>query len=728
MQWTVRGLILPYLIVVCVLLAAAGPARASKNAQVEIGFVGVPPKSPTGIPAFQNVLLNVQNVRINPNPNAGPGSAQWQNIPVPPGIGNASQSSELQVDLNASQNVPLLFNTANVRSGTYKLAELRLDPNNPGTLIPNCPQSTPIGHNSSDGCINYPIQLSSGLIIDTSGSGILVTVGSGQIASLVLQVTMQIVQAPTTPGGAYTVNVTIAPLPNSVLGTVTGSVKVTGSSNTTQSGVKLRKLAVTAEAIGSGIPIATARIKNGNYTLLLPAASGAAPPGFGSLYDIAVAGGGDTYAAARLPPLYPNTSQTANFSIVTNKTIGNITGTVSDGCQAAKPIVGATLQLLIPPDNISNPPENFCLTAPDQCVVVAIANTDNSGNFPLPGMITTPAEFDNVPDRGTGNPYTLEVSAPGYQTQYLQALPGVKGNKAGGTCAPIGSSTFAPCGITLQTAYLSGSIPIVPPPPGQTTLVQVFAEDHDTNNVEGVLDMPISVTNNNPGLVSYTLNVPPTPPDTAPSDTFDLFATTIDLYQGSVDPYQGHNIVAISNVAAPGTACDTGSVPTPSDAIECVGHGSVIGSVANPNLGTSVVLEKLDPDGPSGDNAVQITSSMVQNQQPNTSPSNNYAFCAPADTYQLEEYQLPTPEPSVTPSAAPTPSPVAGSITSVTIPPPPVVGSPSPTPGTPSPTPTGGTTPTATPSAGITCPTTCSNPNGTCPGICNTVVQPLPAP
>jgi hypothetical protein len=55
------------------------------------------------------------------------------------------------------------------------------------------------------------------------------------------------------------------------------------------------------------------------------------------------------------------------------------------------------------------------------------------------------------------------------------------------------------------------------------------------------------------------------------------------------------------------------------------------------------------------------------------------------------------------PTAVPDGTPVA-----VTIPPPPNAGGPSPTP---------------TPA--IKCPTNCSHPDGTCPGICNNVNQPL---
>ena len=65
----------------------------------------------------------------------------------------------------------------------------------------------------------------------------------------------------------------------------------------------------------------------------------------------------------------------------------------------------------------------------------------------------------------------------------------------------------------------------------------------------------------------------------------------------------------------------TAHASNPTQVITCVGHGSITGNVANPNLGTSVVLEKLDPDPPGMDDndEVQITNSMVQNQPPNPS-------------------------------------------------------------------------------------------------------------
>jgi|HubBroStandDraft_1064217.scaffolds.fasta_scaffold01526_11 hypothetical protein len=698
------------------LLAAAGPARAGKDAFVEVGFVGAPPQG------FQNVLLNVQSVRLNSNASAGPGSARWQTIPTPPGIGGNDQSAELQIDLNASQNIPQLFNTAGVRPDTYRVAEILLDRSNPGYLIPTCPQAAPVGARA-DGCIKYPITLntSSGNVISvvSSGSGGLVAPKNGTLGQLLLQVSLVVNQAPTGFGGAYLVSVTMATVPNatvpnSTMATVTGSVTVKTGTGTAPSG-KVRKLAVTAEAIGTNTAVATANVKNGQYTIFLPAAGGTAPPGFGTLYDLAVAGGDDTYAAERLLPVYPGQSLSTapNFTITGNQSLGDITGQVTDNC-TGRAIVGATLQLLLPPMSNSSAP---CLTNPEQCVSVATAFTDNAGNFPLPGTITIPAAFDNVPILPKNNSYVMEVTAPGYDNLLVSAVPGSSiSQRNGGKCTSGPTdTTFAKCKLGMNTSYLTGSIPIVPPNSGQTDLIQVFAETSGTNDVQSALPMPVTVSSSNPGMFNFTLNVPPSIP------TFDLFATAIDLYQGHSDPYPGHTVAVLSGVAGPGAACVTSPVVDfPTDqTITCIGHGSVTGTVANPDLGTTIVLSK--------DN-VQLMDSIVQNQAPNQSPTSNYSFCVPADTYQLQRNELPTPDPSNTPSASPT-STAVGEPISVTIPPAPVFnGGPTPTPtGAPTPTatPTGGTpVPTATPV--VTCPTTCTNPDGTCPAVCNNVIVPVP--
>jgi len=720
-------LALPFIVAICVLIGGTNPAMAAKTARVQIGFLGVPP---TG---FQNVLLNVVAVRINPHANAAPTNGGWQKIPAPPGIGGGF-NAELQIDLNSSQNVPQLFNTAGTRPSSYRIAQLILDSTNPGSLIPNCPGP------SADGCINYPIQLvnPNGITLSAMPGGPpLITTATGTLTSFVLQATVTITKFPTAPGGAYTVSIVLAPTANVAIGTVTGQVTVTpGTGSGTSTTGKVRKLTVTAQAIGTNTTIATAPVKagvgdckatspSGCFTLALPAAGPPAPATpFGTLYDLAVSGGADTYAAVRLQPLYPSGSITANFGVTGNQTLGNITGTVSDGCAASKTISSATLQLLIPPDPIAKmkppPLPTFCITSPEQCISVATATTDPSGNFPQPGTATTPTSFANVPILAKGSKgYVMEVTAPGYDPLFVLAQPGNGTNKkGGGTCSLDGGATFNTCDLSMMTGYIAGAFAIVPPNPGQTAVVQVFAEDHDTNNVESALPMGITV-GSNPNVTgcsppdgtvcaNFKLNVPPS----IPIGAFDLFAATIDTYQGVADPYQGHSIVAISDVPAP-AACATVTVPTttdPNQVISCVGHGSIAGSVGNANLGASVVLEKLDPEGPPNDNEVQITSSLVQNQSPTDSDATNrVSFCAPADTYQLQEFQLPRPAPNV-PIAIASPSPVPDGDAIVTVPTPP---------------PAGGGSPTPTPA--IKCPTNCSHPDGTCPGICFNEPPGLPA-
>src|SRR5208282_4628161 len=101
---------------------------------------------------------------------------------------------------------------------------------------------------------------------------------------------------------------------------------------------KIAKLSVTAETIGTNTAIASAPVTNGNFTLALPAAGPASPSTpYGSLYDLFVSGGGNSYAAQRLPPLYPGQTLPATFNVNPSQTLGNITGTVTDNCVATKP-------------------------------------------------------------------------------------------------------------------------------------------------------------------------------------------------------------------------------------------------------------------------------------------------------------------------------------------------------------------------------------------------------
>jgi len=279
---------------------------------VEIGFLGVPP------PHFQNVLLNVQAIRINPKANAAPNDPKWQRIGVAAGIGQGGGNApELQIDLNNSQNIPQLFNTQKVRPGTYKIAQLILDPNNPGTLIPDCPNA-----GTPEGCINYPIQLTdAGAPINLIAQNpSLISPSKDALAPLTIQLTMTINTAPVAPG---------APYPRHHHDGRSDKPGHRDDYRTSrdwfwdqreaspQTDCDCPNRSERTPEIASG-PINS----NGDYTLILPAAND-----FGTLYDLAVGGGGDSYAAARLAPLFPDGFINQDFpGLQTNQTLGSITG------------------------------------------------------------------------------------------------------------------------------------------------------------------------------------------------------------------------------------------------------------------------------------------------------------------------------------------------------------------------------------------------------------------
>ena len=725
---TVRGLMFSLALAIPMTLAAVGSAGAVTKAAVEIGFVGQPP------PGFQNVLLNIVAVRVNPKATAGPTDPNWQKIGVPAGIGQGGSSGppELQLDLNNSQDIVQLFNTGHIRPNSYHIAQLILDPNNPGSLVPNCPQAGGV----LEGCINYPFQLAnagSPINVTSPKGSALVAPSVGKLTPLVLQLQMAVTHIPAVTGGTYTVSVTLSTISGQFFGTVTGNVPSGPGSQEKAT----RKLAVTAETIGTNTEIASAPVVaspsgtgGGTYTLLLPAATN-----FGTNYDLAVAGGKDSYAAARLLALVPGNSITQDFSkLSTDESIGSISGRITDDCTGS-PLTNATIQLLIPP--LNNPKlmdgSGDC-TVPGnaaQCVSVASATTDVDGDFPLPGTLLIPAPFDSVPILPAGKSYAMMVSAPGYDTLVTPV------NAAAGGSNQNCNGGISPCKIALTTGTISGTIPVVPPIPGETIAVQVFAEDTQTNNIVSAMPSPLLIRSTSGGNPPYKINVPT-------NGTFDLFARTQDNYQKVSDPFEGHTIAVLSGVTGPATSstgqCAANAVTnanfTSDQAITCTGHGSIIGSLGNANLGASVLLGKQPLEG----NLVQITNAPVQNQLGSSSgnPQSSYSFCVPGgDTYVVQAQQLPTPATPIPPTptssaaetttptptapvVAPTPAAVESPV-AVFVPPAPVTGGPTTT-GTPTSVPT----PTSTPTPTIKCPTNCSISVGTCPGICGNVIPSPP--
>jgi len=72
----------------------------------------------------------------------------------------------------------------------------------------------------------------------------------------------------------------------------------------------------------------------------------------------------------------------------------------------------------------------------------------------------------------------------------VRAVPDA--TKKGGTCT-IDVTAKDPCRFSLTSAIIAGTVTISTSPSGETTIVQVFAEDHGTNNIESALPMPLVI-------------------------------------------------------------------------------------------------------------------------------------------------------------------------------------------------------------------------------------------
>jgi hypothetical protein len=640
---------------------------------LQIGFTGTITASAGTPQRFKNFYLNVQEVRVNANPNAGGNGGGWQPIVVPQGVAQqgAGKPADLQIDLNNLQNLPVLFNAGQIKRNTYKLVEVILDSKHPGEIVPLCP---PAAAGGLEGCAPYPITLqnTTGLLSPLSPS---VSVGHFTMSSLLINLSATVISAPSGPGQNYTVNVVISPAPvQQGMGLISGNI--TGTSGITPNVRRVRNLSVTAEQAGTNIQVSSSPVVNGNFQIQLPAAANT-----GTLYDLYTAGGGTTYSAERLAPVFPGTNTIPNFIVTTGATLGTISGDITDACTKSA-IPGATVQLLIPPQG-SNVNCASAATA-GQCVSIATASADNTGHFPLTGQVKTPAPFNNIPLPPSGTTYVLEISAPGYDTMFATATPTVppvhKTVLNGGTC---GSSNGA-CDFALTSGQIAGTVNLTAAPGTETVLVQVFAEEAGTNNVIAALPRPLIFRNQTQSL-QFTMTVPSGPA------AFDFYATAIDLFTNITDPYSGHRILVQSGVPGfSGTPTCTAPPISPApfeESMDCTGHGSIAGTFVNPGPQTTAVLMK---DG------VQIMNSAVGPVLPlGTNPANpTFAFCAPGDSYSVQRYEVTNPPAQTVPVETPVPSPT----------------------GTPSMTSIPIAAPTSTP-----CPTTCSS-NGECPGVCNGVV------
>ena len=689
LSWSALSLIAPALIVAFLLvgsvfhsyrrvgLASSTPTAGPTSGNVQVGFVTtITGQPPSGI---QNVFLNVVAVRINTKPKPGAknqgipseNDANWRSIPVPAGVGSgiSGKPGDLQIDMIAGQGKYQTFNTAKVRPNRYSSVEVLLDTAVPGTIVPVCSS----GGGAVEGCMAFP------MVLQNPGNQLSfvapsqIVVAKNSLTQLPLQLKLEIVGKPTSPGAPYTVNVTTAPAPGNAsqfLASVGGAVGPAPGNSTVKN--TIRHLQVAAENAGTSTIVATSDVDdNGNYTMFLPASVDK-----GTLYDFFVSGGAATFEAARginqnSPGglVFPGQSYTLNFgSADGGQTVGSIGGQLTDSC-TGKPLPGATLEILMPPDGSSA----NCTTSPSDCVSVAYATTDNGGRYPMPGTFQSPAYFNNVAVLPTD--YTVLASAPGYDSQIFQAQAtnGTSGTH-GGVCT--GSSGTA-CDFALTTSYITGNISLTGAPPSSNSVnVQVLAEESGTNNLISALPMPLLFRTGTQNL-AYTINVPSKIP------TFDLFATTADLFEGVTDPYPGHTIITQSKVAGAPTACATTASADFTEPMDCTGHGSIVGTAVNSDSATTVELIK---------NKVQIMQVPVGPATPAPSVGNTYSFCAPPDTaYTLQRLEENSP-----------------------------VGTPAAVASMPVPAPTS----SPCPSNCFTVDLSTSTSTKTCPGLCGTAIQP----
>ncbi len=636
------ALVVPLLMILSLLLPLACGSSGSSSGgsstpqptkgNVEIGLIDAPSSG------FQNILLNLVSIRLNPLSNATDANTGWVVIPVPSGVGgpigglvdtnlsgggsffNTSNpetnpgTSELQIDLNNLQDNVQLFNTAKVPAQTYHTIQVKVDLNIPGNIVPNCAKVFPP---ATEGCITYPVVIVSPAALATSTA---IPVGKNGLTTIVVEINPGN-PVPNNTGNKYNLSPVISIIPNAASSPAVNPkmAAVAGSVSGIPSGVAEH---VTAESTGTGNVIASAKVTQGHYNMQLPVSSD------GTSYDLFAVGNGATY------DVMPNVAMTRGQALIpTDFTVagaksGVLTGSISDACDS-KPIQGATVEILTGTDC-------SVLPTPAGCVVVASTSTDVTGKYPSPGRTGMPQPFNFLPAAAIGT-YAIRISASGYDTTAAAV-----DNPAGSVSCP--TTTNKKCNFAPTKALITGTVSITPAS-GTTAEIQVFAEDAGTNDLVSALPVPLSIPacGSPPCSASFSLNVPTMP------GIYDVFATSIDLFNGAPDPFTGHVFATVANVSSP-TQCQAAAITIPP--LTCAGHGSVSGSVTTFDTNTTVRLIEggvqvaQTPVGPSG-----------------TSNAGAYSFCAPADAYTVQRWEnnspggpavgviVPTPLPTSTPCA-----------------------------------------------------------------------------
>jgi hypothetical protein len=634
------------------MLGATGTAHSQSATQVTgpagtivIALTGTLPAPPVN--SFQSLSFNILAVKINPStdPYVDQSDPNWTTIPVAQGVGlnnpgttdvftqlatlfNLSSStagttganpggagtgpSELQIDLTQIQTVPQLFNSALVPANTYHQITLELDGSNAGTAVPVClgnPQ------NFLEGCIASQISLvnpSQFLNVSSLGG---ISVPLNGLATLVINIsplTSGVQTFPGTPsfsGALFEFSPSISLPTNNSLGLITGA-----AFGATQ---------VAAELSGTGQVVETTTTGSSLYQLPLPASFD------GTLYDLVASGPGFSYAFAHNVLVQRSAVQSVQLDASAADQVA-LSGKVTDAC-SGMPLQGATLQIVAPAPGS----EADCtrIPTPAGCVILASANTDDTGAYPLTASNFVLQNFNRVP---TGN-YTMVVSDAGYDT----VASGLSVVSAGAGCS---AGTGGGCSFALGRSQINGLVTISPPVPSPRALnVLVTAEDHGTHRIENVALATVPVGSS---AAPFTMLVP----EQSSVPSLDLYATVSDYFNGLPEKASGHTIAVLSALTA-APRCAIAS-PNPTLSMQCAGHGSITGSTTGTvDDGTSIVLSK---------NGVQLMSAPLTPANSTTTPPlpvGQFSICAPADpaSYELQRFEATPPAAEPSPVGTPVP-------------------------------------------------------------------------
>ena len=625
------------------------------TAAVGIAFVGAPPTEP---PVFRNIFFNISAVRLNPQPTPSASDPEWVSISVPTGAGNTTPGN-VQLDINNLRAQSQFFNIGTIPQGTYNAIQVVLDQSQPGMVVPTC-----LASSGFEGCINYPMALfnpAQAVQVQLSAP---FNASANNLSTLLLTLGVVINGTPaSTGGGSYLVTPTLEVNPvnssnkSNLMGTIPVAVNVSGSP-----GSHVRPLTITAESAGTRNVVATLSTVNPGtqYLLTLPAAPN------GTSYDIYVNGGGYSFAAVKNVSIMPAVSAPLLNLNVGGVAQNGFSGQITNGCAGGAAIPGALIELLAPPSN-STVNCSTDLTSASQCVIVGSDFSDNIGNYPLPATTTTPSLLSEVP---VGSNYAMLISANGFGSILSQASL----SSSAQNCTQ--SDVVNGCSFSMNNSTLTGTVTLgEAPQPGTSVQVQVFAEKAGTNQLVSALNSPLIFGSANTSQ-NFSINVPPQPTASpTPAQSYDLFAVAIDPYLGATSPFTGHTIAAVSNAASGPIACATAPITGSLGPLDCAGHGSITGSVANPDQNTTVEVLQ--------DNVFITGTAPGFLESGGGSPplpaNTNFSFCVPPGQYTVQKYENGVPE---------------GNPTSVPVATPTSVSSPSP------------------------CPSSCSQTATTCPGQC----------